>query len=173
MKRLFTLLAVVLMGSSIYAQEGSMYIGGGVGFEEDYFKIAPEAGTWLKDDLQLGAVLSFMDDKRGGPGSEFNVIAPHVYLRKWWSVGEKFGIYIGANARFSKVGGDADESAFEAFADFGFAYSVAEKWGIVGRAGQGVGLFATGDYSDTNFEADFNMSPASMFSVGLYYTFKE
>lgn len=173
MKKLFTLLVVALVGSAAYAQEGSMYVGGGVGFQEDYFKLAPEAGTWLKDDLQVGAVFSFVSDKRGGDGSEFNLIAPHVYLRKWWSVGEKFGLYLGANARFTKVGGDADESAFEAFVDAGFAYSVAEKWGIVGRVGQGVGLFANDTYTDTNFEVDLNMSPASMFNVGIYYTFKE
>lgn len=171
MKKLFTLLAVALIGTSVYAQEGSMYVGGAIGFQEDYFKIAPEVGKWLKDDIQLGVVVAYTGDKRGG--TEVNVFSPHVYLRKWWSVGEKFGLYLGANARFNSAGGDVDESAFEAFVDAGFAFSVAERWGIVGRAGQGIGLFATDDYSDTNFEADFNMSPASMFNVGIYYTFKQ
>lgn len=173
MKKLFTLLAIVLVGSSVYAQEGSMYVGGAIGFQEDYVKIAPEVGTWLKDDLQLGAVLSFTSDKTGGAGAEYNVIAPHVYLRKWWSISEKFSLYIGANARFNKKGGDFDESAFEAFVDAGFALSLAERWGIVGRAGQGLGLFANDTYTDTSFKADFNMSPASMFNVGIYYTFKQ
>lgn len=171
MKKLFTLLAVALIGTSVYAQEGSMYVGGGVGFQEDYIKLAPEVGTWLKDDLQLGLVLTYMGDKRGG--SEINVFAPHLYIRKWWSVGEKFSLYLGANGRFNSVSGDVEESAFEAFVDAGFALSVAERWGIVGRAGQGIGLFANDDYSDTSFGADFNMSPASMFNVGIYYTFKQ
>ncbi|UXX80548.1 hypothetical protein N7E81_05470 [Reichenbachiella carrageenanivorans] len=173
MKKLFTLLAAVLVGSSVYAQEGSMYVGGAIGFQEDYVKIAPEVGTWLKNDLQLGAVLNYTSDKTSGVGAEMSIIAPHVYLRKWWPISEKFSLYIGANARFNKVGGDFDESAFEAFVDAGFALSLAERWGIVGRAGQGLGLFANDSYTDTNFALDFNMSPASMFNVGIYYTFKQ
>ena len=159
MKKLL-LIAFSSLAALSYAQEGSWYIGGGVGFMSDYWKVAPEIGTWVADDLQLGLVGTFesIDD-------EVNV-APHLYFRKWWTVGERFSLYVGANARFNsnpnyEEGGD---SVFDGFLDTGFAYAVAERWGIVGRV-------ASVGYIDDDFTFDFNMSPQSLFNVGIYWTF--
>lgn len=169
MKRTITIVALVLMATATYAQQGSAYIGGAVGFGGDQWKVGPEIGTWLKDDLQLGIVLSF-----GGSdmeGTKTTDIAPHLYLRKWWSVGEKFSLYAGLNGRYvsskSETGGNSNTASyFDAFLDAGFAYAVAERWGIVGRVGS-LG------YIEEEFKLDFNMSPQSLFNVGIYYTFKQ
>ncbi|MBU2915903.1 MULTISPECIES: outer membrane beta-barrel protein [Reichenbachiella] len=168
MKKLLFLVVILFAANTMYAQQGSMYVGGGIMFYNDDWKVAPEAGYWLSDELQLGAVLSFSGTDNS------NTIAPHVYLRKWWSVGEKFGLYIGANGRLvnSHVdaldggGSDTSDTYFDAFLDAGFALSVAPRWGMVGRVAT-VGLI------QEDFKFELEMSPQSMFNVGIYYTFKE
>lgn len=169
MRRAITIFALTLMVTATYAQQGSAYIGGALGFGGDQWKVGPEIGTWLKDDLQLGAVLSFGGSDQGGATT--TDIAPHVYVRKWWSVGEKFSLYAGLNGRFVsnkyESGGTSNTTSyFDAFLDAGFAYAVADRWGIVGRVGS-LG------YLQEDFKLDFNMSPQSLFNVGIYYTFKQ
>ncbi|WP_169725006.1 outer membrane beta-barrel protein [Algoriphagus terrigena] len=169
MKKIVTIVVLALMATATYAQKGSAYIGGAVAFGGDQWKVGPEIGTWLKDDIQLGAVLSF-----GGSdmeGTKTTDIAPHLYIRKWWPVGEKFSLYAGLNARYVsskyETGGTSTTTDyFDAFLDAGFAYAVAERWGIVGRVGS-LG------YIQEDFKLDFNMSPQSLFNVGIYYTFKQ
>lgn len=168
MKKILTIL-LILVSSTCFAQEGSMYIGGALGFGDDQWKVGPEVGTWLSDDLQLGAVLTFEGSDAGG--TKTTNIAPHVYIRKWFPIGEKFALYAGLNARFvsNKVkagGAENSTSYFDAFVDAGFSYSLAERWGIVGRVSS-IG------YIEENFKFDFNMSPQSLFNVGIYYTFKQ
>lgn len=162
MKKLAFTVAVAFIATSIFAQKGSMYIGGGLGFMEDYWKVAPEAGIWVTDDLQLGLVLTIENVV-----DETN-FAPHLYLRKWFTVTEKFSLYAGINGRLnSNPGFEADgDAVFDAFLDGGFAYAVAPRWGIVGRVGS-LG------YIDEEFKFDFNMSPQSLFNVGIYWTFLE
>ena len=161
MKKLLVVVFTSIAALS-YAQEGSWYIGGGLGFMSDYWKVAPEVGTWLTSDLQLGLVATFesIDD-------EVNV-APQLYLRKWWTVSERFSLFLGANARFKSnpTYSEDGDSIFDAFLDAGFAYAVAERWGIVGRV-------ASVGYIDEEFKFDFNMSPQSLFNVGIYWTFKQ
>ncbi len=162
MKKLLLIFALVLGTLSIYAQDGSMYIGGGIGFMKDYWKVAPEAGIWVADDLQLGLVLTIESIN-----SETN-FAPHLYFRKWFTVSERFSLYAGANARLQTNPNHSEEgdATFDGFIDAGFAYAVAERWGIVGR----VGSFG---YIAEEFQFEFNMSPQSLFNVGIYYTFKQ
>lgn len=167
----FLLVAAILCAAftSSYAQQGSMYIGGGVGFMEDYWKFAPEAGYWLKDNIQLGLVL-FMEGDNTNPGFDQTTIAPHAYGRYWFPVSEKFALYVGANLRINSVSQDPDagndNTTVDFFADAGVSYSIAPRWGMVGR------LAALGAY-DGDFQLDANMSPQSIFNVGIYYTFKE
>jgi len=165
MKKLLTIILVLGISSTLFAQQGSMYVGGALGFGNDSWKVAPEVGTWLADDLQLGVVLTFAGSD---VNSEKSRVAPHLYLRKWWSVSEKFSVYLGANARYVSVKDQNDDtqSTFDAFVDAGLAYAVAERWGIVGR------IAAVGQIND-DFTLDFNMSPQSLFNVGIYYTFKQ
>ncbi|PIB36764.1 hypothetical protein BFP72_15830 [Reichenbachiella sp. 5M10] len=150
----------------MYAQQGSMYAGGGIGFAEDYWKFAPEAGYWLQDNLQLGLVLHLEGDNTGA--TDVTTIAPHVYGRYWWPISEKFSLYAGANIRINSVSSDPGDSDtnVDVFADGGFAFAIAPRWGMVGRI-VSVGLI------NESFTLDANMSPQSMFNVGIYYTFKQ
>lgn len=168
MEKLLLLVCVFAFSAlTMSAQKGSMYIGGGAGFNDLSWTVAPEVGTWLADDLQLGLVLSI----RGFDESAFavkNLINPHLYLRKWKPVSDKFSLYVGLNARLNMVSGfnDESDSNFDGFLDAGFAFAIAPRWGMVGRV-------ASIGYINEDFNVDINLSPGSMFNVGLYYTFKE
>lgn len=192
MKKLFTLLAIALIGSSVYAQEGSMYIGGMAGFstqkdtdpggnefKSSDWNFSPEIGTWLADDLQLGLSLNISgsNDDADNKTSDFS---PAVYVRKWKSVSEKFSIFGGLNVgitsqKIESSGGETKLSGFQAFLDFGAAFAVSDRWGIVGRYAT-LG-FASAKNKDTDakstaFGLDVN-SLGNPFNIGIYYTFKE
>lgn len=70
MKKAFILLAIVAISFDGFSQAGSWYVGGVVGYGSSSDKVpggnttttstwalGPEAGTFLKDDIQLGLVL--------------------------------------------------------------------------------------------------------------------
>jgi hypothetical protein len=162
MKKFLLIAVLACVSTAIMAQKGSMYIGGGLGYMKDYWKVAPEAGYWVADDLQLGLVLTIESIDK-----ETN-FAPHVYFRKWYTITEKFSLYSGVNARLQTNPDYIDEgdATFDFFIDAGMAYAIAPRWGIVGR------LLSLGYIAD-DFTLDFNMSPQSLFNVGIYYTFKE
>lgn len=151
---------------SLQAQQGSMYIGGGLGYDETTWRFAPEVGTWIADDLQLGLVATLYG--QDGDGNIKFGAAPHLYLRKWFSVSDRFSLFAGANVQFSTESYRFGESStnFNGFLDAGFGYSVAPRWGMVGRFGR-LG------YINEAINIDLNLSPGSLFNIGLYYTFKE
>lgn len=175
MKKLLLYIFIISMGATVSAQKGSMYIGGGAAYNDGDWRLAPELGTWLSDDLQLGLVSSYSKSTVGSifDPNESSVLAPHLYLRKWKSISEDFSLYVGLNARYSYVkltssfpNSSVSDSIFDGFLDFGFAFAIAPRWGMVGRV-------ASIGYINENFDLDINLSPGSMFNVGLYYTFKE
>ena len=165
MKKVILIALIFISSTSLFAQKGSIYAGGALGFQEDYFRIAPEAGYWLGETLQLGAVISYENDSGGAETTTFK---PHVYFRKFYPLGEKFSIYAGANVRFVSVDvdGAGSDSSTDAFVDFGFSYSLADRWGVVGRVAS-IGLI------NDDFVVDFDMSSQPLFNVGIYYTIKK
>lgn len=167
MKRfMLTAIVVVFAVCSIQAQQGSMYIGGGLGYDEITWRVAPEIGTWVADDLQVGIVATLLGQNDTG-NLKFGAF-PHLYLRKWFSVSDKFGLYAGVNARVAIQSfrfGEADP-IFDGFLDAGFAYNIAPRWGMMGR-------FGSLGYVNKRFDLNVDLSPGSLFNVGLYYTFKE
>ena len=165
MKKLLIIAIVFAATTSVSAQKGSIYAGGAIGFKEDYFKIAPEAGYWVQESLQLGAVLSYESDKIGG--TDVKTFKPHVYFRKFFPLGEKFAVYAGANVRYASTDTNGTSSSYtDFFVDLGFSYALAERWGVVGRV-------ASIGQIDEEFILDFNMSQQPLFNVGIYYTLKK
>lgn len=165
MRKLILLTFVLISSTALFAQKGSIYAGGALGFSEDQYKIAPEAGYWLGESLQLGAVISFESDKTWN--AETTTFAPHVYLRKFFPLGEKFSVFAGANVRYSSTDTNNVSSSFtDAFIDLGFSYGLAERWGVVGR------VASIGQINES-FVFDFNMSNQPLFNVGIYYTIKQ
>src|SRR5262245_59597919 len=97
MKKLITVVLAIFFSTTVFAQQGNWYGGGGIAFGDNYWKFAPEAGTWLKNDIQVGAVLAFQGNSNSDPKTQ---VSPHLYFRKWWTVSDNFGLFLGANARF-------------------------------------------------------------------------
>ena len=165
MKKVLLIAIIFIASSSLLAQKGSVYVGGALGFSEDYYRVAPEAGYWLQESLQLGAVISYESDKKGG--TETKTFKPHVYFRKFFPMGEKFALYAGANVRYASTDvGGASTSYTDLFVDLGFSYALAKRWGVVGR------VASIGQINET-FTVDFDMSSQPLFNVGIYYTIKQ
>ncbi|WP_152286532.1 outer membrane beta-barrel protein [Flavicella marina] len=164
MKKIILILLLVVSTGAL-AQKGSVYIGGALGYTSDNYKIAPEAGYWMAETLQLGAVLSY--EKSTTANVDTKTFKPHVYFRKFYAMSDKFSLYAGANARYvsTDVAG-VSSSYFDAFVDLGFAYSLADRWGVVGRVAS-IGLL------QEEFTIDFDMSKQPLFNVGIYYTIKQ
>lgn len=75
-------------------------------------------------------------------------------------------MYAGANVRYASTDTNGSSSSYtDFFADLGFLYALAERWGVVGRV-------ASIGQIDKEFILDFNMSQQPLFNVGIYYTLK-
>lgn len=161
----FCFIAVSTLG---WAQKGTFYVGGAVGFNagdnNTQISLAPEVGTWLSDEIQVGGVVQFATNSDFDPKSRMGLIA---YGRKWAKVTDSFSLYYGLMADFhngeNQAGGSFD--GFGINLDCGFAYALAPKWGIAGRAG-------TLGFSSSNGSSYFglNVSNAPVFNLGIYYT---
>lgn len=185
-KLLLFILIVVSTSGVVFAQKGSWYIGGGFSstVSEDLFtssrvwRILPDVGTWLSDDFQFGIVLSYTNSANLFPSlvEPRKWITPHLYVRKWKPISDKFSLYAGANAGLLLNIDSANRShfGFEVFVDLGMAYSFTDRWTMVGRVGS-LGYQETDDGNRIDQPKtvffDINLSPGSMFNLGLYYTF--
>lgn len=192
MKNLFTLLLITSFGMSVLAQDGAVYIGGMAGFtstknsspgssdfKSSNWNFSPEIGTWLTDDLQLGLSLNISGSKNDSD-RKTSTIAPSAYIRKWKSLGEKFSIFGGFNTGFSNVkvdnsGSETEVLGIQTFLDFGAAFAVSERWGVVGRyatLGFAIAENKDTDEKSVSFGLDVN-TLGNPFNIGIYYTFKQ
>jgi hypothetical protein len=174
MKKLLLAAVLLAVSTAVYAQAGSMYVGGGVGFtkfggdaEGSQFRFAPEVGTWLANDIQVGGVLGLLSNSDVNPKSQTGLA---LYGRKWFSQGEKFSVYYGAIGSFfsGKDQGDEKYNGLGLSLDVGFAYTLSDRWAIAGRAGA-IGY----QKNDGVSTIGFNLDNAPVFNFGIYYTFKK
>ena len=111
-KSIFVLLFLLSAATATYAQKGSWYIGGQLGFNSKTesntgfsdvktttWSVAPEIGTFLQKDLQLGFAVNL-----GGANStntSETTFSPVLYLRKFYPVGDKFSLFTGIVGNFT------------------------------------------------------------------------
>ncbi|MCV9388020.1 porin family protein [Reichenbachiella ulvae] len=166
MKRMLTLVVLLCATSALYAQEGNIYGGGALSFQENYWKLAPEGGYWITDQIQLGASFTIENDKRVA-GLDESTVAPHVYGRYWFPITEKFGLYVGANLKVNYITQDPGNtnSVTDFYADAGIGYQIAPKWQIIGRLARFGAI-------NNSFILDVNMTEQPLFNVGILYTIK-
>lgn len=192
-KSAFILLLFLIAFSVTYAQKGSWYVGGQLGFNSTTAKntgsadvtttswsVAPEVGTFLQNTLQLGFALNL-----GGSNSDNasqTSFSPVLYLRKFYPMGDKFSLFTGIVGNFTtgntKSGNqDGDLSGWGLNLSLGAAYGISKTFTLVGQ----YGLFGY-SYSSTKFNntkssvSNFGLNVNSLgpvFNVGLYWTFKE
>src|SRR5258706_10545778 len=101
------------MSIGAMAQKGSWYLGGTVGFNSTTNKapapstnkdvttswsFAPEAGTFLKDDIQLGFALGLSGSTNKTNGTKTSSsfgFSPTVYSRKFFKLTDNFSAFAG------------------------------------------------------------------------------
>src|ERR1041385_8788440 len=113
MKRsLLILSAMLMMSMAAMAQKGSFYLGGSVGYSSSTDKptggvntvstswsFAPEPGTFLKDDIQLGLALGLSGSSVKVANNKMQTsttFSPTVYTRKFFKLTDNFSLFAGA-----------------------------------------------------------------------------
>jgi hypothetical protein len=210
MKRSLLLSAFMLAALAAAAQKGSWYVGGVATYASETSKtpsgftttlsgwaFAPEVGTFLKDDIQLGLYLglggsSEKDDN--GDISSSSEFSPTVYGRKFFKITDNFsafgGLYLSLLSGTTKdyTGGGTNEykgSGFGFRLGVGVAYALSPRFTAVGQYGllgyQSVSYKQNGNDSGSVSNFDFgvntigygtNGQSGGIFNIGLYYTFK-
>jgi len=204
MKKALILISMVVISSVSMAQQGSWYIGGLVGissstnedassglkFKSSTWAFAPEFGTFLKDDIQLGIALGITGSKStfdGDDQSKSIELDPTIYGRKFFKITDNFSTFAGLYLSFiSETDTDyvpatveTKTSGFGARVGIGVAYGLSPRFTAVGQYGL-LGFRSTKDKvdgdevsTDTSFDFGVNTIGGSVFNIGIYYTFKE
>lgn len=172
---------------SLFAQQGSWYIGGQGGFnattrkkdglddiKTNTWNFAPEVGTFLQDDLQLGFALNLSGSEVGDV--QTNKFAPVLYLRKFYKVGDRFSTFVGLVGTFSTgkttIPGvdDFKTSGWGANLAIGGALALSERFTAVGQYGFfGYTSDKAGDVTTSSFGLNVN-SLGPVLNVGIYWT---
>ena len=208
MKRLITFCLFTLAGTAAIAQTGSWYIGGAVGYNSNSDKaasgfttttsgwaFAPEVGTFLKDDIQLGLYVglsgsSVKDDN--GDISSTSSMTPTIYGRKFFKITDEFsafmGLYLGyisdTNTIYGTPNNESKGSGISARFGVGVAYALSPRFTAVGQYGllgySNVSFENNGVDAGSESNLDFGVNTigygvgqgGGVFNIGLYYTFK-
>lgn len=213
MKKSLVLVLITALSSSAMAQKGSIYAGGLVGYgtstEKDANDIkdvtttwafAPEVGTFLKDDIQVGIALglggstSKYDGEKYESESGFN---PTLYGRKFCTITDNLSGFAGLYLNFiSNKVTDIDDgeeiefkqSGFGANIGVGVAFALSPRFTAVGQYGllgyRSVSneVEGTDSGSESGFDIGVNTVGGSsfvqgngsgaVFNIGIYYTIK-
>jgi len=198
MKRIIFFLLIAICSIATFAQKGSWYIGGQVGFNSGTTKetnvadikktswsLAPEVGTFLSNELQLGFALNLYGstEEQESDKITINSFAPVLYLRNFYKISDQFSVFAGIVGSYStgtqknsNAEGSVDYklSGYSANLSLGAAFAVSSKftavaqYGLLGYTSQ---TTKNGDNetTDSNFGININ-SLGPVFNVGLYYT---
>jgi len=187
------LLIFLFFISNVNAQKGSWYVGGQLGFNSKTEKntgfadvttttwsVAPEVGTFLQKELQLGFALNL--GGANSTNSSETTFSPVLYLRRFYPVGDKFSIFTGIVGNFTtgstKVNNQSgDLSGWGLNLSLGAAFGISKTFTLVGQYGLlGYSYESTTVNGDKNSVSNFGLNVNSLgpvFNVGLYWTFKE
>ena len=192
-KSIFILLLFLFVVSAGYAQKGSWYVGGQLGFNSRTDKntgfsdvttttwnVAPEVGTFLQKELQLGFAVN-LGGSNSGNFSETN-FSPVLYLRRFYPMGDKFSLFTGIVGNFTtgstkQNGQSGDLSGWGLNLSLGAAFGISKTFTLVGQYGLlGYSYQSTTQGGSKNSISNFGLNVNSLgpvFNVGLYWTFKE
>lgn len=197
MKKLLFVSVLSLLSLGAFAQGGSWYVGGAVGFgsENDNFNnnqsrttwsFSPEVGTFLNEKWSVGIALGIegantKDDN--GDVSKMSGFKPDLYGRRWWKAGERLSLFAGLDVAFGSGSFKtypANQEVSTSYSSFGIdvnagvAYSLAERWTLLFKfAGLGYRSETIGDETTTGFglTADGNITSNQFLFIGLYWNF--
>lgn len=193
-KSILTQLLFLLFFISVaHAQKGSWYVGGQLGYNSrtqkntgmpdvttSTWSVAPEVGTFLQKELQLGFAVNLGGSS--APNFSETTFSPVLYLRRFYPVGDKFSLFTGIVGNFltgtsKQSGQSSDLSGWGLNLSLGAAYGISKTFTLVGQYGLlGYSYESTtlnGNKSSIdNFGLNVN-SLGPVFNVGLYWTFIE
>jgi hypothetical protein len=211
MKRIIFFLTVVTLSTAATAQKGNWYIGGVVGYSSNTEKspngfktvnsswaFAPEGGTFLQDDIQLGLALGISgtgEKNDNGKIASSSSISPTAYVRKFFKVTDNFstfgGFYLnytsGKSTDFTANPSiESTESGVGLRLGVGIAYALSPRFTALGQYGllgyQSITSKTSGSTTTTDSSFNFGVNTvgstlgvgngSGVFNVGLYYTFK-
>jgi hypothetical protein len=191
-KSIFALLLFLFVASIANAQKGSWYVGGQLGFNSRTEKnagievttttwsVAPEVGTFLQKELQLGFAVNLGGSN--APNSSETTFSPVIYLRKFYPVGDKFSLFTGIVGNFTTGSTNVNNqsgtlSGWGLHLSLGAAYGISKTFTLVGQYGLlGYSYESTSINGNKNSVSNFGLNVNSLgpvFNVGIYWTFKE
>jgi len=201
MKKTLILISMVVISSMAMAQQGNWYIGGLAGFSSSKstpnsgnetvnttWNFAPEGGTFLKDDIQLGIALGLGGDKTkigGNDNFKTSNLSPTIYGRKFFKITDSFSTFAGLyldfinnkSTSYAPTVFETKTSGFGARIGIGVAYALSPRFTALGQYGL-LGFKSTKDKDngsevgkDSSFNFGVNSTSGSVFNVGIYYTF--
>jgi hypothetical protein len=212
MKR--TLFIMTLVASTLVAtaQKGTWYVGGVVGYASSTLKtpsgfkttasdwaFGPEAGTFLKDDIQLGVALGLSGSSRKNNNTKTQTsttFSPTVYVRKFFKLTDNFSTFAGFYLNYATgtltdytptPSVEQTQSGVGLRLGIGIAYSLSPRFTAVGQYGlmgyQSMTSKQAGTTTATDSSFDFGVNTVgsstlsqgngsgAVFNIGLYYTF--
>lgn len=203
-KILFSL--CILASVTASAQKGNWYVGGNVGFNLSQTKhengnitlddgkrtswtFAPEIGTFITDQTQVGIALMIVGSKFDDQDSPVSTInkgtsyGGNIYGRRFFGK-EAFKPFVGVNVGY--ITGDSkttfgnvttegpDNSVFNANINGGFGYAISKRFTTVGSFGfLGYQNNTTKSGSNKTTTSSFGLDANSLgnrFTIGFYYT---
>ena len=180
MKKLIFTLAVIFCVATVSAQESKMWVGGTVGLWSSKvkggdsklsFKVAPEVGYILNDDIavgvRLGAAHSYSEDLRFADAEGFSSVASNIYtvnpfVRYSFLKGAMGAMFVDGGIAWSHMnecgGEDNKGDRYELGFRPGLALNVSEKVSLIGKFGfLGYQHTKSGDFKRNDFGFDFDM----------------
>jgi outer membrane protein W len=211
MKSHLLTLTMVCFSSIAMAQSGSWYAGGVVGFGStnttpaggtkqvsSSWAFAPEVGTFLKDDIQLGLALGITgtaDKDDGTKDASFVSISPTVYSRKFFKITDSFSAFAGLYLNYTTATDKdftvtpTDELKYSGIGlrlGIGVAYALSPRFAVVGQYGlmgfQSLNFKNNGNDQGSISAFDLGVNTVgsntlsqgngsgSVFNIGIYYT---
>ncbi len=192
-KSIFTLLVLLFAALATHAQKGSWYVGGQVGFNSKTasntgaadvkttsWNVAPEVGTFLQNNLQLGFAVNL--GGANAPDSTVTKFSPVLYLRRFYPVGDKFSLFTGIVGNFTtgSTTGKGESGTLSGWGlnlSLGAAFAVSKTFTLVGQyglLGYSYESVKVGDFKSSTGNLGLNVnSLGPVFNVGIYWTFVE
>jgi hypothetical protein len=214
MKKIILLTVLLFTMIAASAQKGSMYIGGVIGYSSNTSKdpsdfktttsdwaFAPEVGTFLQDDIQLGIFLGISGGSQKNDDGNlytYSSLSPTIYARKFFPITDEFSAFAGGYLNVSSgsfddnaggTTGITKQSGFGLRLGIGVAYALSPRFTAVGQYGligfQTMKSTFEGADAGTDSSFDFGVNTVgfsslsqgngsgSVFNIGIYYTFKQ
>ncbi len=180
MKKIILIMVMAIASLGVYAQNENAYVGGSVGFWRNSgdntteFKILPEIGYNLNDNLAIGAVLGY--DYNYQNSVKVNIFEINPYARYSFYKNDKFAAFVDGRVGIGlgwakyKNGGDSDTAVtYQIGLAPGVSYNLCDNVSIVAHVGF-IGYQGGNNASQAPDEGGILLNGNDL-TFGIYYNF--